>query len=152
MLRATLATSPFIFLDQPLPLLTPRFPLLWGQDSLFTFRHFIFWTNLLLFTANIAVFFKILRHDIGSENFWLKMFDIAGLTAQFGSQFCAILSCFIFSKIPYAISSKCLDMTWVNEAGVNGTHFWMAWWTLVSTTSHITAALSHHILKFIPVH
>ena len=72
--------------------------------------HFIFGTNLLLFTANVALFFDILGHDIGSDNLLLKGFDIVGLTAQFGSQFCAILSCFIFSKVAYAISSRCLKM------------------------------------------
>ena len=102
--------------------------------------HFIFGTNLLLFTANVALFFDILGHDIGSDNLLLKGFDIVGLTAQFGSQFCAILSCFIFSKVAYAISSKCLEMkkifARVNEAGMNMTEWGTFLDGLVNSNEH----------------
>ena len=93
-----------------------------GPRQYFYF-HLIFWTNLL-FTAKVVVFFTILKDDIGSKDFSMTVLDIAGFAAQFGSQFCAILSCFIFSKVAYAISSKCLEMkkvfSWVNRrAGIN---------------------------------
>ena len=36
--------------------------------------------------------FSILKDDIGSKDISMTVLDIAGLAAQFGSQFCAILS------------------------------------------------------------
>ena len=72
--------------------------------------HLIFWANLLLFAANVGVLITILIDQIGSKNRLLQGFDIAGLVAQLGSRFCAILSCFIFSKVVYAVSSRCLEM------------------------------------------
>ena len=72
--------------------------------------HLIFWVNLFIFVAGVVVFFIILADRIGSKDHRLEIVDIAGLIAQFGSQFCAILSCFIFSKMAYAVSSRCLGM------------------------------------------
>ena len=72
--------------------------------------HFIFWANLTLFFASVGVFITIVRDSIGSKNHLLYGLDIAGLVTQFGSQFCAILSCFIFSKVVYAVSSRCSEM------------------------------------------
>ena len=72
--------------------------------------HLIFWMNLLIFAAGVVVFFIILADRIDSKDNLLKIFDITGLTAQFGSQFCAIMSCFIFSKVAYAVSSRYLQM------------------------------------------
>ena len=72
--------------------------------------HLIFIANLGVFFASVGVFIKILVDRISSKNPVLEGLDIAGLVTQFGSQFCAILSCFIFSKVVYAVSSKCLKM------------------------------------------
>ena len=81
--------------------------------------HLIFWANIILFAASVVVFFKIVANRIYSKNPLLHGLDIAGLATQFGSQFCAILSCFIFSKVVYAVSSRCLKMkeifAWVNR-------------------------------------
>lgn len=35
--------------------------------------------------------------------------DAMGLTFQFVSQLCAILSCFIFSKVAYSVGTACVD-------------------------------------------
>ena len=72
--------------------------------------HVIFWANLAVFISCTVVFFIILADEIGSNTPWMEGIDIAGLAAQFGSQFCAILSCFIFSKVAYAVSTICDDM------------------------------------------
>ena len=63
-----------------------------------------------MFISCTVVFFIILADEIGSNTPWMEGIDIAGLAAQFGSQFCAILSCFIFSKVAYAVSTICDDM------------------------------------------
>ena len=76
----------------------------------FFYFHLIFIANLALFLASVGVYTKILVDRIGSKNPVLEGVDIAGVVTQFGSQFCAILSCFIFSKVVYAVSSKCLKM------------------------------------------
>ena len=103
--------------------------------------HLIFWANLILFTANVVVFFIILKDDIGSKDILMKVLDIVGLAAQFGSQFCAILSCFIFSKVAYAISRKCLEMkkvfSWVNRrAGINSISWNLFLDCLVNSNEH----------------
>ena len=71
----------------------------------------IFWLNLVLYISNVVVFYIILKTEIGSHDYLLRGIDIAGLTAQFSSQFCAILSCFIFSKVAYAVTNECLGMS-----------------------------------------
>ena len=104
--------------------------------------HLIFWANLTVFFASVVVFFTIVRDRIGSKNLLLQGLDIAGLATQFGSQFCAILSCFIFSKVVYAVSSRCLEMekkfAWVNrEAGVN----------IISWNTFLDYLVREHYLK-----
>ena len=74
--------------------------------------HVIFWFNLVMYISNVAVFYCILGTEIASHGKnYLRVIDIVGLTAQFGSQFCAILSCFIFSKVAYAVSNECIAMS-----------------------------------------
>ena len=73
--------------------------------------HVIFWFNLVMYISSIVVFYIILNTEIASHGYVLRDIDITGLTAQFGSQFCAILSCFIFSKVAYAVSNKCIAMS-----------------------------------------
>ena len=65
------------------------------------------------------VLYNFLADHIGYKNPLLQGLDIVGHATEFGSQFCAILSCFIFSKVVYAVSSQCLEMkkifAWVNR-------------------------------------
>ena len=72
---------------------------------------FIFWLNFLIYTAGVVLFFTLSAGRIISDGSALEVIDIVGLVAQFFSQFCAILSCFIFSKVAYAVSNRCLDLT-----------------------------------------
>ena len=70
--------------------------------------HLIFWFNLLTFASSILTFFLLFsmiynRHDV----FWKRFIDIGGLVSQFYSWFCATLSCFIFSKVAYAVVNLC---------------------------------------------
>ena len=87
------------------------------------------------------MFFTILKDDIGSKDLSMTVLDIARFAAQFGSQFCAILSCFIFSKVAYAISRKCLEMkkvfSWVNRrAGINNISWNLFLDRLVNSNEH----------------
>lgn len=68
----------------------------------------IFWINILLFLGNVVTFFIIFHIEDAPGK--ANIVDISGLTAQFGSQLCAILSCFIFAKVAYAVSSECSAM------------------------------------------
>ena len=70
----------------------------------------IFFVNLFLFAGNITTLFVIVKNEI-DENFpkW-RAIDYIGLTAQLASQYCAIISCFIFSKVAYAVTSNCDKM------------------------------------------
>ena len=62
------------------------------------FYFIIFWASLTLLFATVGVFIIIVIDCISSKNLLLQGLDIAGLATQFGSQFCTILSCFIFSN------------------------------------------------------
>lgn len=70
----------------------------------------IFWFNFMMFIGSAVVFGLYLSAEIVSHNYGLRDLDFVGLAAQFAPQFCAILSCFIFSKVAYAISNKCIAM------------------------------------------
>lgn len=71
----------------------------------------IFWINFLIYTSSVVLFFILLAGRIDSDGSVLEVIDIIGLVGQFVSQFCAILSCFIFSKVAYAVSNRCLDFS-----------------------------------------
>ena len=70
----------------------------------------IFFTNILLYASNVGTLFTIV-HMEDDANFpkW-EYFDYAGLAAQLVSQYCAIMSCFIFSKVAYAVTIRCHEM------------------------------------------
>lgn len=70
----------------------------------------IFFINLLLYFSNVATLFVIVHRE-NDANFpnW-ELFDYFGLAAQLISQYCAIMSCFIFSKVAYAVTTRCHGM------------------------------------------
>lgn len=64
--------------------------------------------NLTFFFASLIVFCKLimlqrLKNVVEPD----KDINETGLLCQFLSQFCAIQSCFIFSKVAYGVSNKC---------------------------------------------
>ena len=66
------------------------------------FFYFLLLLNISLFAASLVTFYVFYSQTYDpSEK--LKYFDIVGLSSQFYSWFCAILSCFIFSKVAYAV-------------------------------------------------
>ena len=74
----------------------------------------VFLFNLCVFAVSVGIYITIYSHSIGSDlnsDTLLKRIDLAGLIAQFVSQFAALISCFIFSKVAYAVSNRCLDFT-----------------------------------------
>lgn len=84
-------------------------PVTLHAKQLFCF-YTIFFLNFSLFAANVITLFVIVHKEI-DENFpnWTAV-NYIGLLAQLASQYCAILSCFIFSKVAYAITSSCQEM------------------------------------------
>ena len=80
---------------------------------------FFYCLNLLFYFSSLVVFIKIMlgklklqkTADITLHD--LQEIDIneTGLMCQFISQFCAIQSCFIFSKVAYGISNKCWKLS-----------------------------------------
>ena len=70
---------------------------------------FIFAINFVVYLGSVSLFFKILYMIINkSDSVEVKFWDCFGLVSQFVSWFCAILSCFIFSKIAYTIANQCI--------------------------------------------
>ncbi len=71
--------------------------------------HFFFISNISVFFVAIGLIAVILHRRLSSFNSILEGTDLLGLIAQFASQFSAILSCFIFSKVAYAVTNHCFD-------------------------------------------
>ncbi len=71
----------------------------------------IFVLNFSVYLVNVALLIVILHRQIASLNITLEAIDLLGLIAQLVSQFSALMSCFIFSKVAYAVSNHCLDFT-----------------------------------------
>ncbi len=71
----------------------------------------IFVLNFSVYLVNVALLIVILHRQIASFNITLEAIDLLGLAAQLVSQFSALMSCFIFSKVAYAVSNHCLDFT-----------------------------------------
>ena len=76
--------------------------------------YLIFFLNIALFAANVTIFFVIAHAQNtdkdAPENKKYRgheYIDYAGLAALFSSQYCAIISCFIFSKVAYAVTIEC---------------------------------------------
>ena len=85
-------------------------------DQLISF-YFVFFLNISIFIASVVIFYILFswRYNY-SDTFQRKFIDIGGLTSQFYSWYCSILSCFIFSKVAYAVRNvsvyrlfPCLD-------------------------------------------
>ena len=77
--------------------------------QLFCF-YFFFFLNLLLYASNVALLFIIVKKEADANYPTFKLIDYFGLAAQLSSQYCAIISCFIFSKVAYAVTIKCHKM------------------------------------------
>lgn len=65
--------------------------------------------NILTYLAEISLFISILTEKLTGHKRVIKFLDISLFIVQFGSQFCAIVSCFIFSKVVYGVSNRFLD-------------------------------------------
>ena len=70
----------------------------------------IYLLNLSLYFGSLAIFLIIIINRVTTDDMTNKSIDISGLLFQFLSQFCAIQSCFIFSKVAYAVSNRCHDL------------------------------------------
>ena len=79
--------------------------------------HFIFLLILILFAANVVVPFQMLakqdhiKHSLSHNKIKIyegqRDIDYVGFVTLFSSQYCAIISCFIFSKVAYAVTIEC---------------------------------------------
>lgn len=70
----------------------------------------IFFFNIALLAGNVATLFIIVQAEIDKNNSEYEILDYCGLGAQISSQYCAIISCFVFSKAAYAVTIKCDKM------------------------------------------
>ena len=67
----------------------------------------IFSLNILVYIGSVALLFIIFAGSVDQRQKKNERIDASGLTFQFASQFCAILSCFIFSKVAYSVRTTC---------------------------------------------
>ena len=67
----------------------------------------IFSLNILIYIGNVSLLFIIFAESVDQRQKTNEVVDATGLTFQFVSQLCAILSCFIFSKVAYSIRNTC---------------------------------------------
>jgi hypothetical protein len=72
--------------------------------------------NLTVYFAGVGIFFTLFHRRFNHSDDWNLISDIGGLAAQTYSWLCAIVSCFIFSKVAYAVRNMsanqlfaCLD-------------------------------------------
>ena len=75
--------------------------------------YFVYIFNLLLYLTNLGLLSVIMHFRISSSDLVQYYLDSSGLIFQMSSQFCAVQSCFIFSKVAYMVSTQ-LDQL-VNE-------------------------------------
>ena len=77
----------------------------------------ILFLNNLVYCANVALLFAIFARSVDKNKKVYEIVDAIGLTFQFISQLCAILSCFIFSKLAYSVGNVCVtDLPkWYNQ-------------------------------------
>ena len=68
----------------------------------------IFIFNLLVYGIDVALLFSIFAESVNKNLKIPEIVDGFGLASQFASQFCAILSCFIFSKLAYSVWNTCV--------------------------------------------
>ena len=67
----------------------------------------IFYLNILVYIGSVALLFIIFAGKVDQRLKKREIIDAGGLAFQFASQFCAILSCFIFSKVAYSVRTTC---------------------------------------------
>ena len=70
----------------------------------------ILFLNIALFAGVVATLFVIVKAEMDKNNKELEILHYFGLVAQVSSQYCAIISSFIFSKVAYAVTIRCDEM------------------------------------------
>ena len=75
--------------------------------------YFIYIFNLVLYFTNLGLLSVIMHNRISTNDLVQYYLDSSGLIFQMSSQFCAIQSCFIFSKVAYMVSTQLEQL--VNE-------------------------------------
>lgn len=70
----------------------------------------IFFFNIAVFAGGITALFIIVQAEMDRSNKEFEILDYIGLVAQVSSQYCAIISCFLFSKVAYAVTIRCDEM------------------------------------------
>ena len=78
--------------------------------------------NLVLFAANTGVLFYLVHKQDNKPSHLQTIFiiaDYAGIVTMQISQYSAIISCFIFSKVAYAIMRQCNEMLQKYQANRN---------------------------------
>ena len=68
----------------------------------------VFIFNLLVYGTNVGLLFSIFVESVNKNLKTREIVNGVGLASQFASQFCAILSCFIFSKLAYSVWNTCV--------------------------------------------
>ena len=72
--------------------------------------YLIYSLNLVLFAGTLGLFIYIMIKKVTTTDEKRRAINESGLMCQFLSQLCAIQSCFIFSKVAYAMSNNTKDM------------------------------------------
>ena len=67
--------------------------------------YFVYMGNILLYLTNLGLLSVIMHNRISTYNIVQYYLDYSGLIFQMSSQFCAVHSCFIFSKVAYMVST-----------------------------------------------
>ena len=75
--------------------------------------YLIYIFNLLLYLTNLGLLSVIMYNRISTNDLVQYYLDSSGLIFQMSSQFCAVQSCFIFSKVAYMVSTQLEQL--VNE-------------------------------------
>ena len=73
-----------------------------------TYFMLIFMFNIMMYGGNVALLYVIFHIRVDRQKKKSAYVDAAGIAFQFVSQLCAIFSCFIFSKVAYAVGNTCI--------------------------------------------
>lgn len=84
-------------------------PVFLHAKQLFCF-YSIFFLNFLFYASAVSILFIIVHNRVDKNFPKYALVDYVGLAAQLASQYCAIINCFIFSKVAYAVTLKCAGM------------------------------------------
>ena len=77
------------------------------QPKQATYFLIIFILNILVYAGNVTLLFVIFRRNVDRRYKTREIINGLGLAAQVASQLCAVISCFIFSKLAYSVSTTC---------------------------------------------